>query len=52
MLPDDSATIDLTGAQCTVSEGRFTAETRLDGALPDLEGQPGGVFSPINPLVK
>lgn len=52
VLPDNSATVDLTAAQCTAKGGRFTAETSWMVHAWIWKDSPAGVFSPTNPLVK
>jgi hypothetical protein len=52
VLPDNSATVDLTAAHCTAKGGRFTAETSWMVHAWIWKDSPGGVFSPTNPLVK
>jgi len=51
VLPDNSATVDLTQAQCTARGGRFTAETSWMVHAWIWKDSPTGVFSPTNPLV-
>lgn len=52
VLPDNSATVNLTASQCTARGGRFTAETSWMVHAWIWKDSPTGVFSPTNPLVK
>jgi hypothetical protein len=52
VLPDNSASVELTEAQCTSRGGRFTAETSWMVHAWIWKDSPTGVFSPTNPLVK
>jgi hypothetical protein len=52
VLPDQSASVDLSGSQCTSRGGRFTAETSWMVHAWIWKDSPAGVFSPTNPLVK
>lgn len=52
VLPDNSASVDLTGPQCTARRGQFTAETSWMVHAWIWKDSPAGVFSPTNPLVK
>jgi len=52
VLPDNSASVDLTASQCTARGGRFTAETSWMVHAWIWKDSPAGVFSPTNPLVK
>ena len=52
VLPDKSASVELTEAQCTSRGGRFTAETSWMVHAWIWKDSPAGVFSPTNPLVK
>jgi hypothetical protein len=52
VLPDRSASVDLTASQCTTRGGRFTAETSWMVHAWIWKDSPDGVFSPTNPLVK
>ena len=52
VLPDNSASVDLTASQCTTGGGRFTAETSWMVHAWIWKDSPDGVFSPTNPLVK
>ena len=52
VLPDNSASVDLTEAQCTGRGGRFTAETSWMVHAWIWKDSPAGVFSPTNPSVK
>jgi hypothetical protein len=52
VLPDKSASVELTEAQCTTRGGRFTAETSWMVHAWIWKDSPAGVFSPTNPLVK
>jgi len=52
VLPDNSASVDLTASQCTTRGGRFSAETSWMVHAWIWKDSPGGVFSPTNPLVK
>jgi hypothetical protein len=52
VLPDNSASVDLTASQCTSRGGRFTAETSWMVHVWIWKDSPTGVFSPTNPLVK
>lgn len=52
VLPDNSASVDLTTSQCTARGGRFTAETSWMVHAWIWKDSPAGVFSPTNPLVK
>jgi hypothetical protein len=51
VLPDNSASIELTESQCTTRGGRFTAETSWMVHAWIWKDSPTGVFSPTNPLV-
>jgi hypothetical protein len=52
VLPDNSASIELTEAQCRGRGGRFTAETSWMVHAWIWKESPTGVFSPTNPSVK
>jgi hypothetical protein len=52
VLPDSSASVELTEAQCTERGGRFTAETSWMVHAWIWKDSPSGVFSSTNPLVK
>jgi hypothetical protein len=52
VLPDNSASVELTASQCTARGGRFTAETSWMVHAWIWKDSPDGVFSPTNPLVK
>ncbi len=52
VLPDNSASVELTEAQCTGRGGRFTAETSWMVHAWIWKDSPTGVFSPTNPSVK
>ena len=52
VLPDNSASVDFTEAQCQDRGGRFTAETSWMIHAWIWKESPAGVFSPVNPLVK
>jgi hypothetical protein len=52
VLPDNSASVELTEAQCTGRGGRFTGETSWMIHAWIWKESPTGVFSPTNPLVK
>jgi hypothetical protein len=52
VLPDNSASVELTEAQCTGRGGRFTAETSWMVHAWIWKDSPTGVFSPTNPAVK
>jgi hypothetical protein len=52
VLPDSSASVELTEAQCAARGGRFTAETSWMVHAWIWKDSPTGVFSPTNPLVK
>jgi hypothetical protein len=52
VLPDNSASVDLTETECTGRKGRFTAETSWMLHAWIWKDSPAGVFSPTNPLVK
>ncbi len=52
VLPDNSASIQLTEAQCRAQGGRFTGETSWMVHAWIWKDSPAGVFSPTNPLVK
>jgi hypothetical protein len=52
VLPDKSASVQLTEEQCTTRGGRFTAETSWMVHAWIWKDSPTGVFSPTNPLVK
>jgi uncharacterized protein YdbL (DUF1318 family) len=52
VLPDNSASVELTEAQCTVRGGRFTGETSWMVHAWIWKESPTGVFSPTNPSVK
>jgi hypothetical protein len=51
VLPDNSASVDLTESQCTSRGGRFTAETSWMVHAWIWKDSPAGVFSPTNPVV-
>jgi hypothetical protein len=52
VLPDNSASVDLTEAQCIERKGQFTAETSWMVHAWIWKDSPAGVFSPTNPVVK
>ena len=52
VLPDNSASVELSEAQCTSRGGRFTAETSWMLHAWIWKDSPAGVFSSTNPLVK
>ncbi len=52
VLPDNSASVDLTAPQCTARGGRFTTETSWMLHAWIWKDSPAGVFSPTNPLIK
>jgi len=52
VLPDNSASVDLTASQCIARGGRFTAETSWMVHAWIWKDSPAGVFSPTNPSVK
>jgi hypothetical protein len=52
VLPDNSATTDLTEAQCRAKSGHFTNETSWMVHAWIWKDSPAGVFSPTNPLIK
>jgi hypothetical protein len=52
VLPDNSASVELTEAECTGRGGHFTAETSWMVHAWIWKDSPTGVFSPTNPLVK
>jgi hypothetical protein len=52
VLPDNSASVELSETQCTSRGGRFTAETSWMMHAWIWKDSPAGVFSPTNPLVK
>jgi hypothetical protein len=52
VLPDNSASADLTEEQCGARGGRFTAETSWIVHAWIWKDSPAGVFSPTNSLVK
>ena len=52
VLPDNSASVDLTASLCTARGGRFTAETSWMLHAWIWKDSPAGVFSPTNPLVR
>ena len=52
VLPDNSASVQLTEAQCRVQGGQFTAETSWMLHAWIWKDSPAGVFSFTNPLVK
>jgi hypothetical protein len=52
VLPDNSASVELTEAQCTGRGGRFTAETSWMVHAWIWKDSPTGVFSPTNPSLK
>jgi hypothetical protein len=52
VLPDNSASVDLSEPQCTARGGRFTAETSWMVHAWIWKDSPAGVFSPTNPLVR
>jgi hypothetical protein len=52
VLPDNSASVDLTESQCSAQGGRFTPETSWMLHAWIWKDSPTGVFSPTNPLVK
>jgi len=52
VLPDNSASVDLSESQCTSRGGRFTAETSWMLHAWIWKDSPAGVFSLTNPVVK
>jgi hypothetical protein len=52
VLPDNSATVDLTSSQCASKGGHFTSETSWMVHAWIWKDSPAGAFSPTNPLVK
>ena len=52
VLPDNSASVELTEAQCKAGGGQFTPETSWMLHAWIWKDSPAGVFSFINPLVK
>lgn len=52
VLPDNSATVQLTEAQCQARSGHFTQETSWMVHAWIWRDSPAGVFSFTNPLVK
>ncbi len=52
VLPDNSASVELTNAQCTERGGRFTAETSWMVHAWIWKDSPTGIFSPTNASVK
>jgi hypothetical protein len=52
VLADNSASVELTSAQCTARGGRFSAETSWMVHAWIWKDSPTGMFSPTNPLVK
>ena len=52
VLPDNSASIELTEQQCTGRQGRFTGETSWMVHAWIWSDNPSGVFGAANPLVK
>ena len=52
VLPDSSASVELSEAQCASRGGRFTAETSWMLHAWIWKDSPAGVFSPTNPLVR
>jgi hypothetical protein len=52
VLPDNSASIELTEAQCKAKGGLFTIETSWMVHTWIWKDSPSGVFSPTNPLIK
>jgi hypothetical protein len=52
VLPDNSATTDLTETQCRAKSGQFTNETSWMVHAWIWKDSPAGVFSPTNPLIK
>ena len=52
VLPDNSASVQLTEGQCRAQGGRFTAETSWMLHAWIWKDSPAGVFSATNPLVK
>ena len=52
VLPDNSASVELTEVQCRAQGGRFTDETSWMVHAWIWKDSPAGVFSPTNPLVK
>jgi hypothetical protein len=52
VLPDNSASVDLSETQCSSRGGKFTAETSWMLHAWIWKESPTGVFSPTNPLVK
>jgi hypothetical protein len=52
VLPDNSASTDLTEAQCRAKGGQFTNETSWMVHAWIWKDSPAGVFSSTNPLVK
>ena len=52
VLPDNSASIELTEVQCRAQGGRFTDETSWMVQVWIWKDSPAGVFSPTKPLIK
>jgi hypothetical protein len=52
VLPDNSATIELTEGQCNSRDGHFTNETSWMVHAWIWKDSPAGVFSPTNPMIK
>lgn len=52
VLPDNSASVELTETQCTAQGGHFTNETSWMVHAWIWKDSPTGVFSPTNPLIK
>ena len=52
VLPDNSASVQLTEAQCRAQGGQFTEQTSWMLHVWIWEDSPEGVFSPTNSLVK
>jgi hypothetical protein len=52
VLPDNSASVELTEAQCKANGGHFTNETSWMVHAWIWKDSPAGVFSPTNPMVK
>jgi hypothetical protein len=52
VLPDNTASVNLSESQCTERGGRFTAETSWMVHAWIWKDSPAGVFSSANPLVK
>jgi hypothetical protein len=52
VLPDNSASVQLTEEQCKAKGGNFTSETSWMLHAWIWKDSPSGVFSPTNPLVK